>query len=324
MHFLLLLFFIPLCLFAGKRIELVHDFTVDPSSQSLFEEGEGSPWYQLKRTLAEKDICLVSSMLEGFKDSADLAHVVFWNVPTYAKKALGALPKNKAILFMWEPPTVHQAQYKEKLQAHFAKIYTWDDSLVDNRKFFKFYYPVLRPMQKELPRFEEKKLCTLIVTNKKSKHPLELYSERKKVVRFFEGKEGFDFYGRGWEAKEYKNYRGAIGNKIEVLKQYRFSFCYENMQKVKGYITEKIFDCFEAGSVPIYLGADNIEEYIPANCFIDRRKFASEQAVYDFIKNMSKSDYEAYLANINNYLKSEKAQLFSAKHFVATFVDAIH
>lgn len=324
--YLIFLFLIPLSLFGSKRVELVHDFSADPSSQAIFEEGVDSPWYKLKRALRDRNFNLVSSNLTGFKDSSEVSSIVFWNVPEFAKKSLNALPKKKMILFMWEPPTVLSSQYKSKVQAHFAKIYTWDDSLVDNRKFFKFHYPVLRPMRKELPRFEDRKLCTLVVTNKKSKHPLELYSEREKVVGFFEGEQtsDFEFYGRGWDCKKYKNYRGEIGDKLDALKNYRFSFCYENMQKTKGYITEKIFDCFEVGCIPIYLGADNIEQYIPANCFIDRRKFSSEQAVYDFIKNMLQKEYEVYIADIQAFLNSEKAQVFSAEQFVKTFAQAIH
>jgi hypothetical protein len=323
MKCVLFLLLLPLFLFGDHRVELVHDFTANPSSQELL--AEESPWHPLKRALEEKNLHLISSNLEGFKDSADVACLVFWNVPEYAKKALPTLPKKKMILFLWEPPTVLGTQYKEKMLAHFSKIYTWDDAFVDNKKFFKFHYPVLHPMHEDLPCYADKKLCTLIITHKQSKHPLELYSEREKVIRFFEGleKPDFEFYGRGWDPQKYKNYRGIIENKIEKLKRYRFSFCYENMRGTKGYITEKIFDCFEAGCIPIYLGADNIEEYVPANCFIDRRRFSSEQAVYDHIKNMPQKEYETYLTHIRAFLKSEKAQVFSSKHFLRTFVEAV-
>jgi len=39
-----------------------------------------------------------------------------------------------------------------------------------------------------------------------------------------------------------------------------------------GYITEKIFDSFFTSYVLIYLGAKNITEHVPSNCFIDQRE----------------------------------------------------
>ena len=77
-----------------------------------------------------------------------------------------------------------------------------------------------------------------------------------------------------------------------------------------------------AGCVPIYWGANNIEDYIPKNCFIDRRDFSSNEQLYAFIKNMKKEEYESYLENIQNFLESEKAQLFSVDTFIKTVFTA--
>lgn len=74
-------------------------------------------------------------------------------------------------------------------------------------------------------------------------------------------------------------------DKIAVLKNDQFCVCYENTKDVRGYVSEKIFDCFKAGVVPVYLGASNICEYVPKSSFVDRRDFASDQEVYDFLKS---------------------------------------
>jgi hypothetical protein len=187
------------------------------------------------------------------------------------------------------------------------------------------FYPVLRPQVTDLLPFQEKKLCTLINANKKSSHPHELYSEREKVIQFYETKpkDEFEFYGQGWESKGYQTYLGPIGGKHEALKQYRFCICYENCCEIKGYITEKIFDCFAAGCVPIYWGASNVMDYIPADCFIDRRQFQNDEEVYQLIKSMSPEIYEGYQRAITKFLLSEEAQLFSQERFVALFVEAV-
>ena len=35
---------------------------------------------------------------------------------------------------------------------------------------------------------------------------------------------------------------------------------------IQGYITEKIYDCFMSGVVPIYLGCKNIDEFVKYTC----------------------------------------------------------
>ncbi len=258
----------------------------------------------------------------------ELTHCIFLNIPIKQERgiAFNRLPNDKTVLFMFEPPLRLRKMYGQKVQAAFGRIYTFDDDLIDNKKYFKFHYPVLQPMIEEVVPFEQKKLCCLIAAwaSDKIKSPEELYSERKKVIGFFEKNhlQEFDFYGRNWSADEFPSYRGPIPDKTEVMKKYRFAFTYENSRSLKGYVTEKIFDAFAAGCVPIYWGAPNIEEYIPKNCFIDKRDFATLEELYTFIQTMPREKYEAYLDAIRAYLKSEQAQKFSWNAFRATVLEA--
>ena len=107
------------------------------------------------------------------------------------------------------------------------------------------------------------------------------------------------------------------------MKNYKFAICYENCQNVKGYITEKIFDCFASGTIPIYWGASNVTDYIPKDCFIDRRDFGSLDELYTFLKRMGKEEYDGYLQRSAAYLQSDKAQLFSRDHFDEIFIEAV-
>lgn len=198
------------------------------------------------------------------------------------------------------------------------------DDLVDNLHYFKFHYPQAKLLRnKILPDFNDKKLCVLIAGNKKSSHPQELYSERKKAIAFFSSldTDEFDLYGTHWEG--YKNWKGPAHKKEEILKNYRFCICYENMKDQYGYITEKIFDCFAAGVIPVYWGASNVQDYIPPDCFIDRRKFASMEELYTFLKAMTKEEHAGYVDRIKAYLVSEKSHPFSPKHFLETFSEAV-
>jgi hypothetical protein len=253
----------------------------------------------------------------------DLEHTwVFWNLGGRLNGIdWTARDPSKLILFAWEPPTVQPELYDPKIHKRFSKIFTWDDDLVDNIRFFKFSYPVLQARLEVIPSFSEKKFCTLIARRKGSQHPKELYSEREKTILFFEDKPGeFDLYGSHWEKRKYKNWKGAIPDKIGVLKNYKFAICYENMRDVKGYITEKIFDCFAAGVVPVYWGASNVADYIPESCFIDRRKFKSQRGMYLYLKRIREEEYQKYLDAAAQFLKSEKAKTFSSESFAQSFL----
>lgn len=161
-------------------------------------------------------------------------------------------------------------------------------------------------------------------TNDKSRlYPNQLYSERIKTIRFFEANEpDFVFYGRNWNPTEYPSYRGNVEDKIAVNKNYKFTICYENCRDLPGYVTEKIFDCFAAGSIPVYWGACNITDYIPKDCFIDRRDFETLEKLYAFLKDMSKEEYESYLERIDSYLNSPESDLFSEENYRRIFLEA--
>lgn len=271
------------------------------------------------------EITPVCSPSKIFKE---IKRMLFCNVPFWIpewKEKLIRLPKKKLLLITYEPPSVLPEMYSPEVLDYFDRVLTWDDSLVDNVKFFKFNYAVLQGMINNVVPFSQKKLLTQISGNKTSSHVHELYSERLKVIQFFETREGndFEFYGTGWDVTQFKNCRGRIDDKIGVLKNYRFSICYENIKEIKGYITEKIFDCFTAGVVPIYWGASNVADYIPTNCFIARENFATFEDLLEYIKNMDEAAYNLYLENIRAYLKSEQAQQFSNKAFAKAVFSAL-
>lgn len=134
-----------------------------------------------------------------------------------------------------------------------------------------------------------------------------------------------DLYGNGWGRLQVRSPLAscywylklrlasievtAPANKSDVYGRYSFALCYENMA-MSGYITEKIFDALFSGCVPIYWGAPNISDFIPADCFIDRREFSTCAEAIDHCIAMPDSDREMYRAAIGRFLKSELFQRF--------------
>lgn len=250
--------------------------------------------------------------------------IIVFDILGYKPKVLKSYSKEKLALFLWEPPIVLPKNYLKKNHDNFSKVFTWNDSLVDNKKYFKFCYPELGTISEDCKPFSEKKLCCIITANKTSNHPAQLYSTRIEAIKFFENYvlSNFDFFGIGWEYWNFRSYRGSIPSK-EVLKNYKFSLCFENGKDIPGYVTEKIFNCFQYLCVPIYLGTNNINDYVPENCFIDMRKFSSYYELLSYIQNMPEEEYLRYQRNIMDYYKSEKAKMFVPERFKEAFLKAL-
>lgn len=68
----------------------------------------------------------------------------------------------------------------------------------------------------------------------------------------------FDLFGRGFQ---------PIADKWDGLAPYRYAIAVEN-HSAPHYWTEKIMDCFLAGTMPVYFGAPNIADYFPAESFV--------------------------------------------------------
>lgn len=299
----------------GDHTKVFIDYTLYPQESGKF-------FYLLKKVL-EKEGYKVEVLSENIDFEKATAIITFND--NYFSQLLAHFPREKRLHFIFEPPVVMREFYDKNLTKVFGKIFVMFDDLIDNQYYFKFHYPQPRlKMMENRPSFHQKKLCAMIATNKCFNHPKELYRERFKIVDFILKKRKYldlDLFGKYWP--KYPFYKGEISEKWDVLKNYRFSFCYENMKNQFGYITEKIFDCFVSGCVPIYWGASNITDYVPKECFIDRRNFESTEEVFNFIKNMDENEYETYLLAIQKFLSSPQAHLFSIEYLIQTIVDEI-
>ena len=98
---------------------------------------------------------------------------------------------------------------------------------------------------------------------------------------------------------------------------------YENTTKHLGMISEKIFDCFAAGSVPIYLGAPNITDYIPRECFIDVRDYAGYGELYEDLANMSESRYQGYLSAAREFIGSPNYYPFTTSSYAEVIAQKV-
>jgi hypothetical protein len=158
----------------------------------------------------------------------------------------------------------------------------------------------------------------------------DLYLERLRAAAHFAGRQDFDMVGQGWHRRHpavprrlhaavLPAYRGPVAEKLESLALYKFSLCFEN-SRFPGYISEKIFDCFFTHTIPIYLGAPDIERYVPQEAFVDLRKFRDYSALEAYLDNLTEDAAQTHLDAADAYLQSDAYAPFSADCFARQLV----
>lgn len=123
---------------------------------------------------------------------------------------------------------------------------------------------------------------------------------------------GNDSY-QGWP-----NRTPSSPDNLKVISKYKFCLCLEPMyHELWSYdwVTERIFDCFKAKTIPLYYGCYNIEDRVPEDLYVDLRKFDNINEAIISIKDLSEVEYskqveEAYTfqgeSKIGNILEIEK------------------
>lgn len=161
-----------------------------------------------------------------------------------------------------------------------------------------------------------------------------LYGERLRIARQFEETliNQFDIFGQGWPTSAnqikygspFSTARGAYGgSKLELLQNYRFTVAYENCLNDCGYITEKLFDSFLAGCVPIYLGNQSILDFVPRDAFVDARRFKSRIDLAKYLRAVPKDKWLMMRSAGSSFLRDEARALFGSMQYCRTVIDAV-
>lgn len=305
------------------------------------------PYHLLKQMFQERGVTL--NTYDYFKGGEEGEYaLLFIDIPHDMERIVKRHHGVRSYLLLIESEIISPLSWQPSRHEYFEKIFTWNDELAGSFRYAKIQVPSWFPETVPPPGSEQRKLCVMVAGNKRSRCDAELYSERVKVIRWFETNHpsDFDLYGFGWDerlftgprpirilnrsrilrrltAPHFPSFRGAVADKVATLGGYRFAICYENVRDVPGYITEKIFDCFFAGCIPVYWGANNIADFIPPECYIDRRKFRSHEELHAFMVGLSEKEYLMYRTAIHEFLNSSLAYRFSAECFARTIVSGM-
>jgi len=300
------------------------------------------------RALGHQVATLDMDKLENFDAAVFLDHPTFFN-PCFRR--LRRMPGKKLYLLLLENEANRPDNYWRWAWRGFEKVFTWNPELVDNKKICRIWHTVKIPAAFSIQVAEKTKFCVTISSQKYLFHRQALYGQRVGIVRWFEREhpDQFDLYGGRWDrlyfsgalsrlnyllqpfyskfpnsfrVARFPSYRGTVPNKNAVMRRYKFAIVYENAA-FPGYVSEKIFDAFFAGCVPVYLGAPDVTDDIPAETFIDRRNFRNDAELYRFMASLSEKDYLAYLGAIEEFVRGERIQVFGAENLTRIILQEI-
>lgn len=188
----------------------------------------------------------------------------------------------------------------------------------------------------------------MISGNKLSFIPEELYTLRRQCVYLISD---LDLYGTGWNLNNFRkllilvvelykalkfgikplkksvsrwfkfptNYLGAPESKVEISRAYKYALVIENSID---YMTEKIFDAFFAGNIPIYVGPPVSKFHIPKKLVVQVEP--NIESILTGIERAKKIDYDCWLEDLHSWLTdSETINFWAAENVYKKIVSKV-
>lgn len=304
------------------------------------------PWRQLREAFGAQGVEL---------NTADRNHgrPVAFELHLNAQRRMRGAHHPCCYAYLYEDPIVRPINADRRVLERYRLVFTSNADLIDGRQVLSLDYPNDLSLR-DVPGWEGRNLhCVLIASNKAllRPDPRNLHAARVALIREFErhAPDRFALYGHGWDIppvrtgrlgriekrlnewlrrvwpgrRPFPSYRGTVRRKAEVLDRARFCVAYENSRGSPGYVTEKIFDCFTSGCVPVYLGAPDAARLLPADCYIDAEAFASPAELRRHLDAVTPARFAEYQRAMRNFLASPASERFTNRHFCDTLVARI-
>lgn len=235
------------------------------------------------------------------------------------------------VLVQAEPVVTQPGEYTRRVFDQFDYVFPLLESLdgitPEFRRWPVYVYqvgpdpapiPSLADLRERYPYDGRVAGICMILGAKSSPIPGELYSKRAEMARWFHENSDvpFDVFGRP-PFRDLPNYRGPLSatGKRETLAKYQYAVCLENCYDPfwsRGYLTERIPECLETRTIPIYLGCHNIEDHLPDACYVDMRRFSAYADLANFVERSTDADRAATVTAIDAWLADGELNAYSA------------
>jgi hypothetical protein len=232
------------------------------------------------------DLCVVTTD----RNSIDAADAIVFHVPNMDRSPLPAKrPRQLWVAMSMESDVNYPLQEDVDFMRQF-------DLRMNFRKHsdiqMLYFHPAHVADLRSTPRWKFRRAPAVYMASNDlaRSNRYELVSELMKHMKV-------DSYGKSQNTRKIKHDLGRA-TKIRILSRYLFDFAFENAIS-PDYVSEKLFDGLVAGTVPVYLGAPNVDEYLPADrCIINVADYASATELSEYLLALAKNrkKYAEYLA----------------------------
>jgi hypothetical protein len=194
------------------------------------------------------------SPIKVFMDSA-IPHGIHYRKKPGEKK-IAWICESRAIFHAWSVPRNVLDQLIPQLEESYDAIYFADKEYCKKSQKFHFAFAGSNlPWVKEHKIFTKSKICSMFASSKKITPGHAL---RHQIAENLKGK--IDIFGGAANTKRVGDNGSPWPDKSGQINDYMFQIVIEN-DSYQTYFTEKVTDCFATGTIPVYWGAPDIDNY---------------------------------------------------------------
>ena len=287
---------IALCLNSSAIEQLL------PDDYELFERFPGSGFIgALKMECMKRGVeCLPGRQVANwlYEKKVDPSKVwILQEESCETAESLKLLGITKGVLFCLESPLYTPEFYKNKGKIEpFFKGKTF--CFGDEEKLYFPSYSKLDLLTQVVP-WENRKDYGWVTSNQwfDNGDPKNLLPYRAQVLSYF-SRHGLELGGQGWIPPR------VVENKRNWLSQFKFTFCIENYE-MQGYVTEKIIHALVAGVIPVYIGAPNINEFVPPELYVNPSREMPMHELREFLESIDPNQARNMISMGQEWLEME-------------------
>jgi hypothetical protein len=279
----------------------------------------GFKQWQLNILDTMDDYCLVS----GYQKYIPSGSKVIFHMCNIRELPLYLLERKDIvkILYTIESPNIrHQLQWMKEFLEKFDIVLTYWKPLLEisNTLYFPFIYRFDHQNKNDMELLQtnkgvDKSVC-IILEKRDFRDEYEINNIKLRAqdyLRFEYAKhiKTIDCYGDTWKPYSNQiNYKPTINRfldqqkTIDVMVNYTFTLIIENCD-AENYVSEKIYDAFTVGSIPLYYGNNSELLNIPNDMYIDLKTIRPNR-IREYLDNLTNEEIEQYRKNI--YEKREE------------------
>lgn len=138
-------------------------------------------------------------------------------------------------------------------------------------------FATYRRHESDLDVDKKQKFCSFVVRNPNCDRRNTFFHKLSKYKQVDSGGPLFNNIGRVLDYGD-----AAMKAKNEWLQDYKFNICFEN-SSYPGYATEKLYEAYMGGTIPIYWGSTTIEVDFNPRAFLNWFDYGSDEALIEAV-----------------------------------------